>query len=175
MKRVIAPEDCPASPKAQSEAIETEHLLFFAGQMATDYATGVAPEAAVDPDNPFAGPPPMARQTHVILRRMAEILESAGLGLEDLIRIEQFITGREEAAWYSATRQAYMSQAHPTSTRVVARALEVPGRAHRMRRLRAQAWFGMGEADARPRTRAQVPHGLSRGPVRRSFRCSCRA
>ena len=127
MKRVIAPADCPASPKAQSEAIETEHLLFFAGQMATDYATGVAPEAAVDPGNPFAGPPPMARQTHVILRRMGEILESANLSFEDLIRIEQFITGREEAAWYSATRQAYMSKAHPTSTRVVARALEVPG------------------------------------------------
>ena len=94
MKRVIVPQDCPASPKAQSEAIETEHLLFFAGQMATDYAAGVAPEAAVDPENPFAGPPPMARQTHVILARMGKILESAGLGYEDLIRIEQFITGR---------------------------------------------------------------------------------
>ncbi len=127
MKRVIVPEACPASPKAQSEAIETEHLLFFAGQLATDYASGVAPEAAVDPDNPFAGPPPMARQTHVILQRMQKILESVGLGFEDLIRIEQFITGREQAAWYSSTRQTYMAQAHPTSTRVVAKALEAPG------------------------------------------------
>lgn len=73
MKRVLVPEDCPASPKAQSEAIETEHLLFFAGQLATDYATGVAPEAAVDPENPFAGPPPMAR-------RDIRVHETAGTG-----------------------------------------------------------------------------------------------
>jgi enamine deaminase RidA (YjgF/YER057c/UK114 family) len=57
---------------------------------------------------------------------MQKILKGAGVGFEDLIRIEQFITSRDQAPWYSSARQSYMAQAHPTSTRVVAKALEVP-------------------------------------------------
>ncbi|MEE9256517.1 MAG: RidA family protein [bacterium] len=127
MKRIIVPEGCPPSGKAQSEAIETEHFVFFSGQMPTDYASGLAPEAAVSPDLPLCGPPAMVRQTHYMLRRMGKVLKSAGVDFEDLVRIEQFITGRGEAPWYSSARREFMAKAHPTSTRVCAKSLEVPG------------------------------------------------
>jgi enamine deaminase RidA (YjgF/YER057c/UK114 family) len=62
-----------------------------------------------------------------MLQRMEKVLESAGAGFEDLVRIEQFIIGRDQAPWYSSARQSVMTKGHPTSTRVCAKALEVPG------------------------------------------------
>lgn len=126
MKRAVEAPDCPRPPIARSQAIETEHFVYFSGLLPTDYESGISPEAAVDPGLPFCAPPAMMRQSHCILQRMQKILKGAGVGFEDLIRIEQFITGRDQAPWYSSARQSYMAQAHPTSTRVVAKALEVP-------------------------------------------------
>lgn len=127
MKRAVIPPDCPAPPLTQSQVIETEHFVFFSGQLATDYASGLAPEAAVDPRLPYVGPPAMVRQTHYMLQRMQRILQGAGADFKDLIRIEQFIVGRGQAPWYSSARQGYMREAHPTSTRVCVKSLEVPG------------------------------------------------
>lgn len=127
MKRAIMAENCPQPLKAQSQIIETEHFIFFSGQLPTDYVSGIAPEASIAPALPYASPPEMVRQTHYMLQSMEKMLWSAGVGFEDLVRIEQFITGREQAPWYSSARQTFMSKAHPTSTRVVSKALEVPG------------------------------------------------
>ena len=104
MKRAITPENCPQPLKAQSQLIETEHFIFFSGQLPTDYVSGIAPEAAVDPALPYAAPPGMVRQTRYMLQTMEKVLGSAGVGFEDLIRIEQFITGRDQAPWYSSAR-----------------------------------------------------------------------
>jgi len=127
MKRAIVPGNCPAPLKAQAEAIETEHFIFFSGQMPTDYAAGLAPDTVVPDELALCGPPSMVRQTRYMLQRMEKVLESAGTGFEDLIRIEQFIIDRGQAPWYSSARQSVMTKGHPTSTRVCAKALEVPG------------------------------------------------
>ena len=127
MKSAIVPENCPAPLKAQAEAIETEHFIFFSGQMPTDYAAGLAPETVVPDEVALCGPPEMVRQTRYMLQRMEKVIESAGSGFEDLVRIEQFIIGRDQAPWYSSARQSVMTKGHPTSTRVCAKALEVPG------------------------------------------------
>ena len=120
MRRTIVPQNCPAPVKAQSEAIETEHFVFFSGQMPTDYAAGLAPETVVPDEVSLCGPPSMVRQTRYMLQRMEKVLESGGVGFEDLVRIEQFIIGRDQAPWYSSARQSVMTKGHPTSTRVCA-------------------------------------------------------
>jgi len=127
MRRTIVPENCSTPVKAQSEIIETEHFVFFSGQMPTDYVTGLAPEVVVPKETPLCSPPSMVRQTRYMLQRMEKVLESGGVGFEDLIRIEQFIIGRDQAPWYSSARQSVMTKGHPTSTRVCAKALEIPG------------------------------------------------
>ena len=125
MKRAVSSPLCPDSPKPQSQAVVTEHFVFLSGMMATDYENGVAPEAAMGPV--LDAPPAMIRQTEYMLRGMGHVLESAGAGFEHLIRIEQWQLGKEPAPWYPVARRAVMDPQHPTSTRVVAGELEVPG------------------------------------------------
>ena len=55
MKRTIHTDKTPQSPKAQSQAIVTDHFIFVSGHLATDYETGIAPEAAVDPALAYCG------------------------------------------------------------------------------------------------------------------------
>lgn len=126
MKRIIHTDRTPRSPKAQSQAIVTDHFIFLSGHLASDYITGVAPEAAVDPDLAYCGPPIMIRQAEYLLRCMETVLQSAGAGFEHLIRIEQFMVGKEHSPWYPVARRAVMDPQHPTSTRVCAKSLEVP-------------------------------------------------
>ena len=97
MKRVIRTDKVPQSPKPQSQAISTDHFIFLSGHLATDYESGIAPEAAVDPNLSYCGSPPMVRQTGYMLRNMGAVLEAAGAGFENLIRIEQFMVGKDQS------------------------------------------------------------------------------
>lgn len=126
MKRVVNSDRCPRSPKPQSQAVVTEHFIFLSGLMATDYENGIAPQAAVDPALALCGAPAMIRQTEFMLRCMDDVLDSAGAGFENLIRIEQWQLGKEHSPWYPIARRAVMDPQHPTSTRIVASGLEVP-------------------------------------------------
>ena len=126
MKRVIRTDKVPQSPKPQSQVISTDHFIFLSGHLATDYESGIAPEVAVDPNLPYCGSPPMVRQTGYMLRNMGAVLEAAGAGFENLIRIEQFMVGKDQSPWYPIARRAVMDPQHPTSTRVCAKGLEVP-------------------------------------------------
>lgn len=125
-KKIVNTDNCPRSPTPQSQAVVTDHFIFLSGMLATDYRSGIAPEARVDPALALCGPPAMIRQTDYMLRSMGPVLEAAGAGFENLIRIEQWQKGREPAPWYPVARRAVMDPLHPTSTRIVARELEVP-------------------------------------------------
>ncbi|TFH51645.1 MAG: RidA family protein [Lysobacterales bacterium] len=126
MKRVVNSDRCPQSPKPQSQAVVTDHFIFLSGVLPSDYKSGIAPEAAVNPKLAYCGPPAMIRQTNYMLRCMENVLESAGAGFENLIRIEQWQLGKEPSPWYPVARRALMDPQHPTSTRIVAAGLEVP-------------------------------------------------
>jgi len=126
MKQVVSTDKCPRSPNPQSQAIITEHFIFLSGMLPTDFRSGIAPEAAVDPALRFCGAPPMIKQTEYMLRCMETVLDSAGAGFEHLIRIEQWQVGKEHSPWYPVARRAVMDPQHPTSTRIVAKGLEVP-------------------------------------------------
>ena len=126
MKRVIHTNGSPPSAKHQTQAIATEFFIFLSGFLATDYKTGLATEAAVAPNLPFCGPTAMTRQTEYNLYCMGNVLKAAGADFDDLIRIEQFMIGKDQAPWYSLARRAIMDRQHPTSTCVCAVGLEVP-------------------------------------------------
>ena len=126
MKRVIHTNSCPPSAKYQSQAIATEFFIFLSGFLATDYKTGLATEAAVAPNLPLCGPTAMTRQTKYNLYCMGNVLKATGADFDDLIRIEQFMIGKDQAPWYSLARRAIMDRQHPTSTRACAVGLEVP-------------------------------------------------
>jgi enamine deaminase RidA (YjgF/YER057c/UK114 family) len=74
-----------------SEAIRVGNLIFAAGQIASDFATGVAPEARVDPAFPYYASA-IKRQTRYILANLKNTFEAAGGSLDRVVKAQVFLT-----------------------------------------------------------------------------------
>ena len=80
-------------------------LLFCSGQL------GIAPDDEVP-----AGTEPQAR---LCFFNIESILGAAGMGLDDVVRINAFVTGREHLAPYMKVRDEVFSGAPPASTLMI--------------------------------------------------------
>jgi enamine deaminase RidA (YjgF/YER057c/UK114 family) len=102
-KEVIRPKGVP-SPKAhESAAVKAGPYVFFSGQMATDYKSGLAPAARGEADFPYHSS--QARlEAEYILKNVEAICEAAGTSLSNLVKRRVFHTDlrdtpRAEQAW----------------------------------------------------------------------------
>ena len=77
---VISTDRAPAAVGAYSQAIRAGDLVFTAGQLGTDPATG---EFAADH---------VGGQTEQALANLRAILEAAGSGLDQLVKVTVFLT-----------------------------------------------------------------------------------
>ena len=74
-----------------SEGFTVGDMIFAAGQLASDFKTGVAPEARRDPAFPFYGSD-IKLQTNYILKNLARTFAAAGSSLDDVIKAQVFLT-----------------------------------------------------------------------------------
>lgn len=95
--------DTVRAPFAQySHAVEVppgSRLLICSGQL------GIAPDEAVPAD---AG-----EQTALCLANIEAVLQSAGMGRADIVRINAFVSAREHLGPYMAARDAFISGIDP--------------------------------------------------------------
>jgi enamine deaminase RidA (YjgF/YER057c/UK114 family) len=84
-KRTIHTDAAPTPITHEPQAVQAGHLLFFSGQMATDYKNGVPPEARVDPNFPYFTVA-AERQVRYIVKNIDAICEAAGTTRENLVR-----------------------------------------------------------------------------------------
>jgi len=78
-KKVIYTEKAPKPIGPYSQAIQAGNLLFLSGQIPIDPETGEL----------FKGD--IQGQTHQVLKNIKGILESQGLGMDDIIKINIFL------------------------------------------------------------------------------------
>ena len=64
--------------------------MFAAGQLASDFKTGVPPEARVDSAFPYYGSD-IKRQTHYILKNLKKTFEAAGSSLDNVLKAQVFM------------------------------------------------------------------------------------
>ena len=86
--------DVPDIPKPLAHytpAARAAPLVFAAGQIASDYRTGVPPEARVDPAFPYYGSA-IKKQTRYILENLARTFQAAGTSLEHVVKAQVFHT-----------------------------------------------------------------------------------
>lgn len=86
--------DVPDIPKPLAHyapAARAAPLVFAAGQIASDYRTGVPREAQVDPAFPYYGSA-IKRQTRYILNNLARTFQAAGTSLEHVVKAQVFHT-----------------------------------------------------------------------------------
>src|SRR6188472_829766 len=86
MKReVIVTPGAPAPLAHYCQGVLAGDTLYAAGQIASDYKTGVAPEARQDPAFPYYGSN-IQKQARYILQNLRRVFEAAGCSLADVVK-----------------------------------------------------------------------------------------
>ena len=84
-KEIIKSEKVPTSRSPESQAVRAGPFLFFSGQMATDYETGLATEARTDPAFPYHTSSAKL-QAEYIFRNVELLCEAAGTSIKNLVK-----------------------------------------------------------------------------------------
>jgi reactive intermediate/imine deaminase len=86
----VIKSDVPQPLANYSEASLASGLVFAAGQLASDFKTGVPQEARKHPNFPFYGSD-IKQQTDYILKNMARTFKAAGTSLDNVIKAQVFL------------------------------------------------------------------------------------
>ena len=115
MLKTLKPATVAPPFSAYAHAVEVpakSRLLYVSGQL------GVAPDGSVPVD--FAG------QANQAFRNVMAILEAAGMGPADIVRLNTYLTDSNDIAGYRAIRDSHMSGHEAASTMLVISALAQP-------------------------------------------------
>jgi enamine deaminase RidA (YjgF/YER057c/UK114 family) len=114
-KELVMAEGAPTRIGPESQAIKAGPYLFLSGLLATDYATGVAPGARVDPAFPFHQSPIRKQVDHI--QGVAEaICAAGGTALENLVRRRAHFTDLGLMAEAEHLWQQRLPEALPPTT-----------------------------------------------------------
>ena len=106
-------------------AVRTGGLVFAAGQIASDYKHGVAPEARVDPAFPYDGSE-IKKQTRYVLENLARTFRAAGTAFDHVVKAQVFHTDLRNFDGFDEVWREFFP-APPPRTTVGTPGLLVPG------------------------------------------------
>jgi enamine deaminase RidA (YjgF/YER057c/UK114 family) len=87
---IVVP-DIPKPLAHYTPATRIGNLVFAAGQVASDFVHGVAPEARLDPAFPYYTSE-VKKQTRYILENLARTFKAAGTSLDHVVKAQVFHT-----------------------------------------------------------------------------------
>ena len=108
MHQPLAPTTIHPPFSAYSNGVEVpagQRIIFCSGQL------GITADGTI--------PPTAAEQAALCFDNIAAILSEAGLGLEHIVRVNAYVTGREHLKPYMEARNARFSSPLPASTLMV--------------------------------------------------------
>ncbi len=103
-----------------SEAFKVGHLVFAAGQLASDFVTGVPPEASINKGFPFYGSE-IKQQTRYCLDNLTATMGAAGSSLENVVKAQVFLTDLRHFNAFDEVWREYFPDSPPART-----TLEIP-------------------------------------------------
>ena len=98
-----------------SEAFRVGDFVFAAGQIASDYKTGVPAEARKGANFPYYGSD-IQLQTDYVLRNLAQTFEAAGSSLEHVVKAQVFLTDLNNFAGFDEVWRRYFKVPPPRTT-----------------------------------------------------------
>ena len=108
MHTPLSPTDIHAPFAPYSHGVEVpagQRLVFCSGQL------GIGADGTIPPD--------CAGQARLCFANIKSILREAGLGLEHIVRVNAYVSGREHLAAYMAVRNGLFSTPLPASTLMI--------------------------------------------------------
>jgi reactive intermediate/imine deaminase len=124
-RQTIVTPGAPTPMAHYCQGVVAGDIVFAAGQIASDYKTGVAPEARQDPAFPHYGSN-IQKQARYILQNLRQVLEAAGCGLEDVVKSQVFMTDLADFYYFDQVWKEFFPSPPPRTT-VQVRELLVPG------------------------------------------------
>jgi enamine deaminase RidA (YjgF/YER057c/UK114 family) len=98
-----------------TEAFKIGDLVFAAGQVASDFKTGVAKEAHVDTAFPYYGSR-IKKQTRFILENLRRTFEAAGSSLDRVVKAQVFLTDLNDFYYFDEVWKEYFNTPPPRTT-----------------------------------------------------------
>ncbi|EMA40130.1 Rid family detoxifying hydrolase [Halococcus hamelinensis] len=111
MKRTIETDEAPAAVGAYSQAATTDSLVFTAGQI------------PFTPDGESKADAPIADQTELVLDNVRAVLDEAGVGLDDIVKVTIFLADIDDFEEMNETYATYFDDEPPARSAVQAGAL----------------------------------------------------
>src|SRR5437773_5524538 len=101
------------------------NTVYAAGQIASDYRTGVPPEARQDPAFPYYGSD-IQKQARYVLGNLRSVFKAAGCDLKDVVKSQVFLTELNDFYYFDQVWKEFFPSPPPRTT-VQVSALAVPG------------------------------------------------
>jgi len=114
-RQAISVPDAPQPLAHYTPAVRVGDLVFAAGQLASDFKTGVPSEARVDPAFPYYGSS-IKRQTRYILDNLVRTLKAAGTSLDQVVKAQVFHTNLENFNDFDEVWREYFPTPPPRTT-----------------------------------------------------------
>ncbi len=93
---------------AYTEAFRVAGLVFAAGQLPTDFKTGIPAEARTDPNFPFYGSD-IKKRTRYVLDNLAKTFAAAGSSLDHIVKAQVFLEDLAEFDAFDEVWKEYFS------------------------------------------------------------------
>ena len=106
MKVTAVTSDNPKPIANYTEAFRVGDLIFAAGQLATDFKTGVPTEAKTNLAFPYYGSD-IKLQTHYILKNLQRTFAAAGSSLDHVVKAQVFLTDLNDFAGFDEVWKTY--------------------------------------------------------------------
>jgi reactive intermediate/imine deaminase len=100
--------DIPRPLANYTEAFCAGELVFAAGQLPTDFKTGIPAAAKTDPNFPFYGSD-IKRQTRYILENLKKTFAAAGSSLDRVVKAQVFLTDLSDFAGFDEVWKKYFA------------------------------------------------------------------
>ena len=114
-REVIATDASPRPGASSAQAIKAGPFVFVAGTTATDFKTGVAPEARVPSGLPHFGSA-IKRQTAWTLDAIGRVLEAAGTSLDQVVKAQVILTDPADFFQFDEVWRSYFGKGLPART-----------------------------------------------------------
>lgn len=106
MKFKVIQSDAPRPLANYSEAIVAGPLVFAAGQLASDFKTGVPPEARKHANFPYYGSD-IKLQTRYVLENLKRTFKAAGSSLDNVVKAQVFLTDLNDFCGFDEVWKEY--------------------------------------------------------------------
>lgn len=111
----VIKSDIPQPLANYAEASQAGHLIFAAGQLASDWKEGVAKEARTHPNFPFYGSD-IKLQTDYVLRNLSRTFKAAGTSLDNVVKAQVFLTDLNNFDGFDEVWRQHLKSPPPRTT-----------------------------------------------------------